>query len=94
MSDEIVTNKSVTYVNNTTPVTITSSELDLRSCYQDDEVVIEVHAAALNQLILLLTSFVTPTYLASIQRLILEITVVSSLKRERMSTIAGRLATK
>ena len=48
MSDEIVTNKSVTYVNNTTPVTITSSELDLRSCYQDDEVVIEVHAAALN----------------------------------------------
>ncbi|EJS44252.1 yim1p [Saccharomyces arboricola H-6] len=48
MSEEVVTNKSVTYISNATPATITSSELDLASCYKDNEVVIEVHAAALN----------------------------------------------
>ncbi|CAI4048725.1 hypothetical protein N7582_004454 [Saccharomyces uvarum] len=48
MSDEVVTNRAVTYINNTTPATITSSKLDLRTCYKDSELVIEVHAAALN----------------------------------------------
>ncbi|CAI1641708.1 hypothetical protein SEUBUCD646_0M02880 [Saccharomyces eubayanus] len=48
MSDEVVTNRAVTYANNTTPATITSSKLDLKTCYKNNELVIEVHAAALN----------------------------------------------
>ncbi|CCD26481.1 uncharacterized protein NDAI_0H03080 [Naumovozyma dairenensis CBS 421] len=44
----IVTRKSVTFINNQTPPTITKSTLDLDTCYNDNEIVIEVHAASIN----------------------------------------------
>lgn len=44
----VVTQKSITYVNNTTEPTITTKELDLDTCFKDNEIVIKIHAAALN----------------------------------------------
>ncbi|CCD23775.1 uncharacterized protein NDAI_0C01140 [Naumovozyma dairenensis CBS 421] len=44
----IVTRKSITFINNQTPATITESSLDLDTCYKETEIVIEVYAAALN----------------------------------------------
>ncbi|CAB4254486.1 similar to Saccharomyces cerevisiae YMR152W YIM1 Protein of unknown function [Maudiozyma barnettii] len=43
-----VTQKSITYVNNTTAPTITTKEIDLDTCYNDNEIVIKVHAASIN----------------------------------------------
>lgn len=43
-----VTQRSITYVNNTTKPSITSKELDLDTCYGPNDIVIKIHAAALN----------------------------------------------
>ena len=45
---EIVTQKSVTFINYSTPAEITTRELDLATCYKENEIVIKVEAAALN----------------------------------------------
>ncbi|SMN19201.1 similar to Saccharomyces cerevisiae YMR152W YIM1 Protein of unknown function [Maudiozyma saulgeensis] len=44
----IVTQKSITYVNNTTTPTITTKEIDLDTCYNENEIVVKVHAASIN----------------------------------------------
>ena len=54
---EIVTNSAVTFVNNKTPAKITTEEIDLNACFTDDEIVVEIHAAALNPIDFLLHSF-------------------------------------
>lgn len=54
---EIVTNSAVTFVNNKTPAKITTEEIDLNACFTDDEIVVEIHAAALNPVDFLLHSF-------------------------------------
>ncbi|CCC69688.1 hypothetical protein NCAS_0D01070 [Naumovozyma castellii] len=46
--ENIVTKRAVTFVNNATPATITETELDLNTCFKDNEIVISVEAAALN----------------------------------------------
>ncbi|CCD26483.1 uncharacterized protein NDAI_0H03100 [Naumovozyma dairenensis CBS 421] len=56
----IVTRKAVTFINNQTPATITESTLDLDKCYNENEIVIEVHAAALNPVDFLLHEFSNP----------------------------------
>lgn len=53
MSESIVTQRSLTFVNNSTPASITTSELNLDTCYTDDEIVIKVYSAALNPVDLL-----------------------------------------
>ncbi|GMM56103.1 hypothetical protein DAKH74_027190 [Maudiozyma humilis] len=40
--------KQVSFVNRDTPLTITSEEIDLDTCFKEDEIVVEVHSAALN----------------------------------------------
>ncbi|CAL9729658.1 hypothetical protein MOUN0_H04192 [Monosporozyma unispora] len=44
----MVQQRSVTYVNNTTPLSITTKELDLENCVNDNQVAIKIHSAALN----------------------------------------------
>ncbi|CAL9730216.1 hypothetical protein MOUN0_J00276 [Monosporozyma unispora] len=44
----IVKQRSVTFVNNTQPAKITEKDLDLDTCYKDDEIVVKIHSAALN----------------------------------------------
>ena len=51
---EVVLQKSVTFVNYSTPAEITTKELDLATCYKDNEIVIKVEAASLNPIDLLL----------------------------------------
>ncbi|CCC68691.1 hypothetical protein NCAS_0B06070 [Naumovozyma castellii] len=46
--NNIVTKRTVTFVNNATPATITETQLDLDHCFGDDEIVIAIKAAALN----------------------------------------------
>ena len=43
-----VTQRSITYVNNSTKPSITEKEIDLDTCYNDNEIVIKVHAASIN----------------------------------------------
>lgn len=43
-----VINRAVTFINNKTPATITTKELDLDRCFKDTEIVIKIHAASLN----------------------------------------------
>ncbi|SCV03185.1 LAME_0H08394g1_1 [Lachancea meyersii CBS 8951] len=44
----IVANRAVTFVNNKSLPVISSQEIDLDTCYGDNEIVVKVHAAALN----------------------------------------------
>ena len=53
----MVENKSVTYVNCNTPLSITSKDINLDTCFTDKEIVVEVHSAALNPIDALLYSF-------------------------------------
>ncbi|AQZ12899.1 YIM1 (YMR152W) [Zygosaccharomyces parabailii] len=46
-------NRAVTFIDSRTPATITSKEIDLDSCYDENEIVIKVRAAALNPIDLL-----------------------------------------
>ncbi|EDO18475.1 hypothetical protein Kpol_1032p71 [Vanderwaltozyma polyspora DSM 70294] len=57
----MVAHNSVTYINRTTPLTITSEEIDLDRCYKDSEIVVEVHAAALNPIDILLHALSYPS---------------------------------
>ena len=40
--------KQVSFVNRDTPLTITSESIDLDTCFKEDEIVVEMHSAALN----------------------------------------------
>lgn len=53
MSNPIVSQRSVTFINNSTPASITTQELNLDTCYNDNEIVIKVYSAALNPIDLL-----------------------------------------
>lgn len=53
----MVSSRAVTYINKSTPATLVKKELDLDSCYGKDELVIEVHAASLNPIDLLVHAF-------------------------------------
>lgn len=64
-SVEIVTKRAVTYVNNSTPATITTKEIDLNSCYSENEIVIEIYAAALNPVDLLTHAYASPLFAGS-----------------------------
>ncbi|BAP71190.1 uncharacterized protein YMR152W [Kluyveromyces marxianus] len=44
----MVLNRALTYVDNSSPLTIIENEIDLDKCYKDNEIVIRVHAAAFN----------------------------------------------
>lgn len=43
-----VVKRAVTFVNSRTPATITTEEIDLDHCHNESEIVIKIHAAALN----------------------------------------------
>lgn len=53
----MVTRRAVTFVNNTTPATLTTKEIDLDHYYDENQIVVQVYAAALNPVDLLLHSF-------------------------------------
>ncbi|CCD26482.1 uncharacterized protein NDAI_0H03090 [Naumovozyma dairenensis CBS 421] len=61
----IVTRKTVTFINNQTPPTITETTLDLDTCYNSNEIVIEVHAAALNPIDFVVHEFSHPKLTSS-----------------------------
>lgn len=61
---EVVTCRSVTYINNKTAASLTQEEIDLDTCYEDNEIVIHVHAAAFNPVDLLSQGFMC-SYLVS-----------------------------
>ncbi|CAL9734635.1 hypothetical protein MOSE0_F03730 [Monosporozyma servazzii] len=44
----IVKQRSVTFVNGSTPAELTTKDLDIDSCFNDDEILIRIHSAALN----------------------------------------------
>ncbi|CCF59793.1 hypothetical protein KAFR_0I00120 [Kazachstania africana CBS 2517] len=47
-NEPTVTQRSVTFINYNTPASITAKEIDLDSCCNEDEIVVNVKAAALN----------------------------------------------
>ncbi|CCK68191.1 Yim1p KNAG_0A05250 [Huiozyma naganishii CBS 8797] len=55
-----VTQKSVTFVNNSTPAAITTRELNLDTCYSDTELVVKVHSVALNPIDFFVHDFCSP----------------------------------
>ncbi|CCE64035.1 hypothetical protein TPHA_0G01990 [Tetrapisispora phaffii CBS 4417] len=44
----MVDNKAISYINRDTPLKITNTEIDLDNCYKHNEIIVEVHAVALN----------------------------------------------
>lgn len=64
-SVETVTNRAVTFVNKDTPATITTKEINLNSCYSENEIVIEIYAAALNPIDILITALAKPLFVGS-----------------------------
>ena len=44
----IVKQRSVTFVNSSTPPELTTKDLDLDTCYNQNEIVVKIHSAALN----------------------------------------------
>ncbi|SCW00910.1 LAFE_0D00826g1_1 [Lachancea fermentati] len=54
---EVVENRAVTFKGRNDPNEITSETLNLGTCYSDDEIVIQVHAAALNPVDLLVKAY-------------------------------------
>ncbi|SCU89316.1 LAMI_0D13124g1_1 [Lachancea mirantina] len=56
----LVTNRSITYINNKSPLIITGEEIDLDTVYSENEVVVEIHAAALNPVDYMLYKFAFP----------------------------------
>ncbi|SCU85021.1 LADA_0D05248g1_1 [Lachancea dasiensis] len=52
-----VANRTVTFINNTSGSAITSEELDLNTCFGDNEIVIKIRAAALNPVDLIIQNF-------------------------------------
>ncbi|SCU82045.1 LAMI_0B08724g1_1 [Lachancea mirantina] len=55
-----VTNRSVTFVNSQSPLVITGEELDLDSIYSPNELVVEIHAAAINPIDYILYKLASP----------------------------------
>lgn len=55
-----VNQRSVTFINNTTAASITEKEIDLDSCYDENEIVIEIHSAALNPIDFLVQQLAKP----------------------------------
>lgn len=53
----MVSNRAVTFINKDTPCVISTTELDLDTCYNPNEIVIKIHAAALNPVDVLLYKF-------------------------------------
>lgn len=49
----IVIQRSVTFINGETPAKLTIKDIDLDKCYNDNEIVVKVHSAALNPVDLL-----------------------------------------
>lgn len=49
----MVVNRSVTYINNSTPASLMQKELDLDNCYGEHQIVVDVQAASLNPIDLL-----------------------------------------
>lgn len=47
-------NRAVTFISSSTPAKIISKEIDLDTCYDDSQIVVQVHAAALNPVDVLL----------------------------------------
>lgn len=56
----MVVNKSVTFINSSQPPSITTKEIDLETCFNDNEIVVEIYAAALNPIDFLVHSFALP----------------------------------
>lgn len=53
----MVTSRAVTFINNSTPATLVKKEIDLDKCHDENQIVIQVYAASLNPVDLLLHSF-------------------------------------
>lgn len=53
----MVTWRAVTFINNTTPATLVKKEVDLDECHDENQIVVQIYAASLNPVDLLLQKF-------------------------------------
>lgn len=56
-SEDVKENRAVVYKHAGTPLRMISKEIDLSHCYKDDEIVVKIHAAALNPIDFLVHEF-------------------------------------
>ncbi|QLQ78048.1 hypothetical protein HG537_0A02950 [Torulaspora globosa] len=64
----MVVNRAVTFISHSTPASLGQKELDLDSCYREDEIVVQVYAASLNPVDLLVHSFACWPFIGSYEK--------------------------